>query len=563
MLNNFKQKLTRFTSCSNGNLSIVFAFSAIPMLIAGGSAMDYARLAKAKEQTTLALDSAVLAAVSVIQNDTDITAVDIQHAKDVANKQFDSVVGPVLNVEVDAPVFVFNSTGDGFNGTVHGHIKNSVMKLVGLDYSDFNVQADAVAGFDEVIGSDLEVAMMLDVTGSMCNVVNGNFAQPCPSSINLDALKSAAKDLVDRVVWTDQSEYKSKLSIVPFAPNVRLAPDGQANALYTAVTGMPTTWTGKIRTYGETQNKTANTQAKCKLVPNYIWKNSKCYQWSYTYTTQTNLRAKPCITERFVLNADGVTGTYGLSDAAPAAGTFSNASDGTRRPFAADSSGTALAQNGSSDATALDAIPDNYSATGVCDGAAHYDASAGAGTAIHNANVMVPLTNNKTVLKERIDSLVAQGSTAGLLGTAVTWYTLSPNWANVWGTESAPQSYSKLTQLNLQNKPKLYKIAVLMTDGEYNASLGSGSFNGNNINVTDIETRVKSMCSSMKALGIEIYTVGFRLTDNSSSKSMLQACANDAEHFKDAASTTALKAAFKTIGDRIKSTALKDVRLAR
>ena len=58
-------------------------------------------------------------------------------------------------------------------------------------------------------GSNVEIALMLDVTGSMCD--------PCTK---IDAVKSAAKDLIDIVVWADQSQYYSRVALAPFAEAV-------------------------------------------------------------------------------------------------------------------------------------------------------------------------------------------------------------------------------------------------------------------------------------------------------------------------------------------------------
>ncbi len=65
----------------------------------------------------------------------------------------------------------------------------------------------AVGGNAEL---NLEVSMMLDITGSMGD------------GTKLADMKSAATDLVNIVVWADQSEYTSRIAIVPFAYDVRL-----------------------------------------------------------------------------------------------------------------------------------------------------------------------------------------------------------------------------------------------------------------------------------------------------------------------------------------------------
>ena len=93
-------------------------------------------------------------------------------------------------------------------------------------------------------------------------------------------------------------------------------------------------------------------------------------------------------------------------------------------------------------------------------------------------NSIFPLTNDTTTLKRRIDKLTTAGSTAGQLGTAWAWYLLSPKWNTVlqqaFPTSNAAAPYSDLTTLNSKGQPKLRKIAVLMTDGDYNINYCKG-----------------------------------------------------------------------------------------
>jgi len=66
----------------------------------------------------------------------------------------------------------------------------------------------AVGGNSEL---NIEISMMLDVTGSMGW---GND--------KLGTMQAAAKDLIDIVVWDDQSEYTSKVALAPFSTNVNV-----------------------------------------------------------------------------------------------------------------------------------------------------------------------------------------------------------------------------------------------------------------------------------------------------------------------------------------------------
>jgi hypothetical protein len=102
------------------------------------------------------------------------------------------------------------------------------------------VEADYTPGNP---GGDLEVSVMLDVTGSMCNDGEG----PCTTSTKLTGLKQAANKLVDTVVWDDQSTYTSRIAIVPFSTRVRVGQDGAGTSAMATMAGMPAGWTDGTR----------------------------------------------------------------------------------------------------------------------------------------------------------------------------------------------------------------------------------------------------------------------------------------------------------------------------
>ena len=94
------------------------------------------------------------------------------------------------------------------------------------------------------------------------------------------------------------------------------------------------------------------------------------------------------------------------------------------------------------------------------------------------------------------------GATAGHLGTAWAWYLLSPNWASLFDKDNQPAAYDDLKRtIGKAKTPLLRKIAVLMTDGEYNTQYSS----------TDSNTQARAICDEMKKTGIEVFTVGFEI----------------------------------------------------
>jgi hypothetical protein len=342
-------------------------------------------------------------------------------------------------------------------------------------------------------GSNVEVALMLDVTGSMCS--------PCTK---IDAVISAAKDLVDIVIWDDQSNYTSRVALAPFAEAVNagttLAP------LVRGTVTSNTSSTPQVFTSGDMTNTTKQ--------PTRKWIN---YPRVGGSGTNTWVISSKCVTERI--------GTEAYTDTAP---------------------GTSAASK----------VGKGYFGTNTdtsCSVGNHSDAEV---------NSIFPLTDDKTTLKRRIDKLTTAGSTAGHLGTAWAWYLLSPKWNTVLQTafpSSKPAaSYSDLTVTNSHGMPKLRKIAVLMTDGDYNINYCKGVEAKNSDQSPDIncnsengksQPQAATMCTAIKNANIEVYTVGFQVS--SASRTFLTNCATDPAHYYDATTEVALQAAFRDIALKI------------
>ena len=151
---------------------------------------------------------------------------------------------------------------------------------------------------------------------------------------------------------------------------------------------------------------------------------------------------------------------------------------------------------------------------------------------------ILPMTDNKTLLKNTVNSYSAGGCTAGHLGTAWTWNLLSPVWASIWPSASKPEPY---------NNTGVKKVAILMTDGEYNTVGGTGC---NGATATVSGNFATDTCSAMKAKGIIVYTVGFKL-NKQSAKDVMNNCASNPGNAYLAEDGNALKAAFQDIADRI------------
>jgi Flp pilus assembly protein TadG len=168
------------------------------------------------------------------------------------------------------------------------------------------------------------------------------------------------------------------------------------------------------------------------------------------------------------------------------------------------------------------------------------------------SNTLRPLSSNKTTIKNDIDGLSASGSTGGHIGVAWGWYSLSPNFAGLFGS-SGGGAYDPTRTL---------KAVVIMTDGEYNSGYckgviaknstsGSGDTNKHiNCNAPNGHPfdQTLALCAAMKQAGIVVYTVGFQVVDDERARTMVNDCATSSSHVHMANSGTALSDAFSAIG---------------
>jgi Flp pilus assembly protein TadG len=458
--------LRHFGADRSGSVAIMFGLLVIPIVAVVGLGVDFGRAYAVRAQTQSSLDAAALAAGRVAQ----VEKVDmINKASATASAYFNEA--KPTNVVKSTLEFSANSAQTQFTVTATSWVRTPFLGVINSMFHKASV-ADAPAGcqgnFYACItfsttstaelksggngGENIEVALMLDVTGSMCD--------PCQK---ITDLKTAAKDLIDIIVWDDQSEFTSKVALAPFSQAVNVG-----STYFTAVTGLADDPDpdGDGYNYPPTCYK-SNGKLKGSCAGDSEYKAKK-------YTK--------CVVER--------TGSTAFTDASPA----------TKYLNALDS---------------VDSTPDCKP----------------------SAVTIMPLTKDKTALKAMIDKFAADGSTAGHLGTAWAWYLLSPNWVNVWPAESKPVAYGTA---------KTKKIAVLMTDGEYNIQYKESS-NGSST------TQARTLCTNMKAanVGIEVFTVGFDLGGNQTAINTLSQCATDASHFYNTSTGDELKQAFRDIALKI------------
>ena len=462
------ESLAEFAGNTAGDIAMMFGIMAFAMFGLVGAAVDLGRWLNARDQTLSALDAAVLAIGRAVQTNSISSASDIQALGAAYYNQATANRIPVIGENVTFKL-IPDPKGQAIVGYTSAQVKTPIMSLLGVAtlplLTKGNDSSNPTGGGAEVskailavggqTGTNLEITVMLDTSGSMDEYTSSG------NKKYID-MRAAASDLVNIVVWDDQSEYTSKLGIVPFSGDVRVP-----NSILTQVTA-------------------PNPPASKNLGTN---NHPRMY-----YPT-------PCVAER--------TGADKYTDAAPVAGNY-----------------VLLEYNDTSN-----------NGVGDCEQAKTTDE-------------VMPLTSNKANLLAKIATLTPEGYTAGQIGTAWAWYLLSPNWASVLPVGSKPVAYTAA-----KNK----KIAILMTDGDYNSEHDANGVKvgspgaGSNVNGASSPTQAVSVCNGMKAQGIEVYTIGFNVTGNTTAINTLSACATDAAHFYNAADGEQIKQAFRAIALKISS----------
>lgn len=503
MSRNLKKTMKHFGSDEGGNIAMSFGLMSMAMFLVMGGAIDFGRWHHARQQTQSAMDAAVLAAAKRLQ----LNNSDTEGALAAAQAYYEENIKSRIPLKTDTISFETTKSDMAIKANGEAYIETTFLKLAGIEQlrvvdlsgSDSSI-AEIATGANA--GTNLEISMMLDITGSM-------------AGDKLEDMQQAAKDLVEIVVWDNQSSYTSKVALVPFSHSVNVGA-----TYFNAIT-----------------NK--NTESTVTSVDPAL-----------LYGPQS-----PSLTSRMLAAAQSLVSFVGPAHA-DSGNSFSNSGSSSSGSSSGSGSSGSGNSGGDDDNNSGGGSSQNYdpcvverdganAVTDVAPGSGNYfDAFDAAkqnnwwtkDSACKPAEVTIlPLTNNKTALNAKIDSFVAEGYTAGHIGTAFAWYMLSPKWADIWPASSKPAQYTD---------KKAKKIAILMTDGVYNVTYNGAS-------AGSASEQAVAICTNMKAEGIEVYTVGFQLDGNETAINTLTSCATDADHAYNADVGSELQQAFRDIALKI------------
>jgi Flp pilus assembly protein TadG len=194
-------------AAETASVAMIFAIAMMPMMAATGTAVDLSRALWVRARLSQALDAAGLAVGATPNLDHDQTV-------NLATTYFDANY-PITDLGTPGPLNV-DVQGNVVNLAATAELDTTIMALFGIKQIDVGVTSQITRE-----SKNLEIAVALDTTGSMCNPD----AQPCPnptSAARISALKVAAGQLIDLVVQDIQTPTYSKMAIVPWAVAVNV-----------------------------------------------------------------------------------------------------------------------------------------------------------------------------------------------------------------------------------------------------------------------------------------------------------------------------------------------------
>ncbi len=483
MLRSAISRVCRYGRSDLGNVGIMFALSAVPLLGAVGVAVDYLWATKTRSELQVAADAAALAAAQAIEAD-----------KKARRKTGKKIFYANLPQGHDGPQTVkIKVTDEKVTVTAKTDQQTSLMGLFGI--KDIKVKVRSIAALAKP--GKMEVSMVLDYSGSMNR--NGKY----------QAMRSAAIDLIENLT-EDGANNTVKFALVPFSQHV-FATLPSEHVIGGPIGGV---WTGctKDRRWPH------NTRNTTPLFGNDFTK------WGdpTLSTTWTNA------------HGDGYAGSGGGAGSSPTcnAGTGGYGGSGgggdDDDDDDDDSSAPLCSYNNTSgggwtngiDPLSTDIDPNGWIGWGDKEECKAY---------VDRNLVTRPLSDDYPGIIAQLNAMRPYNLTHISVGLAFGYHTVSSN---------AP-----FTQAAPDNNGETQKVIVLLTDGEPTVAAWGPN---NRHRTSQVNDNVETLCSNIKADNILMITVAFDL-DDGATKDRLRNCASGAKYFFDASGNTQLSNAFEEI----------------
>jgi Flp pilus assembly protein TadG len=510
--------IRKLMSCDSGAVAPLVGVCAIMLVGAVAVAVDVGRGQVAQSKLQAALDSAGLAAGAIVGQTLDEEVLEAE-----ARKYLDA---NFAGYTIDATI---NAGADGFDLdlsenerlvtlSARATLPTTFMRIFGHDTMQVAARTEITR---EMTG--LEIALVLDVTGSMCT----------PDCSKRDAMREGALALVDEMLGaaSEQNTEDLFIGIVPFSQAVNIG---------TSRTGWLSDWT------------TRSAQDNC-----VGWNHAN---WSHTHTTGENPRYCPTNGPNVSTRTWPLTMVDDWMFSSNGGWYFQHAWGGcveARWQDGEDVTDTPPDEAG---------FPTYFAPDTSSSGGNDWRSSSGANqvTSSRSANKgcppspVTPMTNDKATLDTAINNLNVSGYTMLPTGASWGWRMLSPKWQGVWGGDmdanDLPLPY---------DEPLMDKVVVFMTDGDNDMPADStyvayGRLSDGYLGTTnetaaqaELDARFTQICDAMQEEGIKIYTISVGSGVSPNGKAQLQACASLEAYYFHAADGPELVQKFKEVADAL------------
>jgi len=535
---------------TDGSTAVIFALSLIPIMIVVGVSVDLNRAHSLRQKLYHAVDAGGLAAGKANSDDE---AQLLQVATDfikanLTDEEWSQVGDVALSLEDET-----------INVTLTGKSKTAILGIVNIDYVPLNVDVAVVRETKK-----LEVALVLDNTGSM------------NSSGKIGALRDASEELVNILFGQETVHELLEVAVVPYVTAVNVRGSG-FNSSWIDIHGQArhsgdnfsNTWEmlDEGKAYKKKDVKKGNVPSdsatfnifgeSVTLSPGGNVSHLALFEaMDVNWKGCVEMRAEPYdLTDEAPnpANPDTLFVPYLWPDEPSSGGDYHNNYLGSDNDYGDDN-----AERQRNVEKYLDVHHGDLSDPSVDE-----TPSDTKGPNMSCGQPILPLTNDKSTILDEIDDMRAwNGSgTNGAAGLSWGWRVVSPG--------------EPYTQGGAYDDDDVRKAIVLMTDGENQIWGGWNSHNKSNYSSygylserrldTDnkntakgkVNDKMTTLCNNIKAEGITLYTVTFRLNSNDL-KTVFRNCATQPDYYFDSTSNGELEEHFKAI-----ARSLTELRIAR
>ena len=503
----------------SGSSVIMFSLSFAAMMFVAAMAIDYGRAEVERMHMQRALDAAALAAAHQLgQVDQDTKA----RAAAEAYFRVNSPAGAQAHIDS----LVLDAQKGEVTMTAAGTSLTSLLNAFGIGTIALGVGSRVSKGDGTV-----EVALVLDNSGSMGG-------QP------IIDLRTAARDLVDRVYGGVEDNDKVSVGVIPFAGSVNVG-SANRNSGWIDTTGL-----SPVHFENFAQQRTRFDLFSTMGV---AWRG--CVE----------ARPAPHDTQD-TIPAAADPATLFVPMFAPDEPDSSN-DDGNSYPnsYLDDFGGSCppppqvcLRWSTRNPGTCRQWGPEPIAAATAQARTCKYDSATPSGAGPNSGcttQPIQPLTRYKSDAVATIDLMQANGNTNIGEGVMWGWRVLSPELPFTEGRSSDDRNNQKfmVVMTDGQNTYQAYNNHNRSSYGAFAYAVKNrlGANYSSSALVTQMDTKTSTACNGAKVQGITIYTIAFRLESDPATLSLLQGCASGPEKAYRASDGQALIQIFQAIGREI------------